>query len=395
MGRKHWPTAYIMDSDPQALSIIRDLGRHGVPVITLTYKPHSPGRFSRYADTQVLPRIDEHPQVWLDRLLQEGKRQERKAVLIPGTDRFVEFVSAHRNELDLYYAIPLPQPTELAQLLDKRTQYRLAGEAGLSLPRTVYPQQETDLGQVQQEGWGFPCVLKPFKSHLWVRSYGDGSKLCIARSFEELVSAYRDASRRGIDVMVQERIPGGPDLLYSAYFYADAKSRLLAVGVGRKLRQYPMDSGNGTLRISVREPRACELAAQFVRHTGFHGIGNVEFRLDPRDGEFKLMELNTRPALGMEVVIAAGLYVPYIAYRDLIGQPVPATDAYRDGVKWLYFETDVQAFKTLRKQGKLSLIGWLRSIWDSRCFAYFAWDDLRPWLVAMRVLAWKIRRGLL
>ena len=37
MSQNAWPTAYVMDSDPQALSVVRDLGRHGVPVVILTY----------------------------------------------------------------------------------------------------------------------------------------------------------------------------------------------------------------------------------------------------------------------------------------------------------------------------------------------------------------------
>ncbi len=390
-----WPVAYVMDSDPQALSVVRDLGRHGIPVVTLTSKPHSPGRFSRYATAQVLPRIDEHPQSWLEHLLREGKRQSQRSVLFPCTDRFVEFVATHRQQLETWYAIPLPSNDILATILDKRRQYRLAEQVGIPLPRTVYPESEDDVADLRNGRWSYPCVLKPATPHQWIQAYRDGSKLLMAHSPEELVDGYRNARQRGLQVLIQECIPGGDELIYSLYCYANANGELLGSGVGRKLRQFPVGVGNGTLRESVLEPRVVELGRDFIHAIGFHGIGNVEFRRDPRDGEFKLMELNTRTALGEEVLIAGGLHLPYLAYRDLIGQPLPPQDQYRVGLKWWYCEMDLRAFKEYRRRGELTLWRWLRSLIGVKAFAHFAWDDVRPFVVAMRTMVWKWRRGLL
>lgn len=393
MTAPHLPRAYVLDSDPQALSVVRNLGRHGVPVTVLTYKPHSPGAHSRFAETHVLPRIDEHEQLWLSHLVHEGRRSPHDSVLIPCTDRFVEFVSRNRGLLSPFYRIPLPSGSILERIMDKRTQYQLAKGAGVPIPTTLFPKTDVELERLCRTGWPFPCIMKPVKPHRWIRSYQNGYKLLIARSYEELLSGFRDARARGLDVIVQERIPGDESTLYSLYFYSNAKGELLGAGVGRKLRQFPPGMGNGTLRETVDEPRVIELGRRVVRACAFHGSGNVEFRKDARDGEFKLMELNTRTALGEEVVIAGGLSLPYAAYCDLIGRPLPIALGCRAGVKWWYLETDFRAFKEYRRQGVLSLWGWIRSILGARSFAHFAWDDLTPFLVAMRTFVWKLRTG--
>ncbi len=382
-----------MDSDPQALSVVRDLGRHGVPVTVLTYNPHSPGAHSRFATTHALPRIDENEQLWLSHLVHEGRRSPSDSVLIPCTDRFVEFVSRNRGLLSPFFRIPLPSASILERIMDKRTQYQLARGAGVPIPATLYPRTESDLERLCREGWEFPCIMKPSKPHLWVRSYQNGYKLLIARSYDELLAGFRDASARGLDVIVQERIPGDESTLYSVYFYANTRGELLGAGVGRKLRQFPPGMGNGTLRESVDEPRVIELGRRMIQAFGFHGIGNVEFRKDPRDGEFKLMEMNTRTGLGEGVVIDGGLHLPRLAYQDLIGRPLLVQFGCRAGVKWWYLETDFRAFKAYRRRGELSLWGWVRSLLGVRSFAHFAWDDLTPFIVAMRTFLWKVRTG--
>ena len=394
MNRHAWPTAYVMDSDPQALSVARDLGRHGVEVVILTYKPHAPGRYSRYATSHVLPRIDEHQELWLEHLLQEARRQRGRSVLIPSTDRFVEFVARYREQLDPHFYIPLPSRAVLENILDKRKQYHLAAEVGIPLPRTLSPTCEADVERLNGQ-WTYPCILKPVVPHRWIRAYQNGYKLLIAKSHDELLKGYQDARQRGLDVLIQEQIPGKEENLYSLYFYANASGQVLGAGVGRKLRQFPPGLGNGTLRETVDEPRVVELGTRFIRSVGFHGIGNVEFRRDPRDGAFKLMELNTRTALGEEAVIVGGVHLPYLAYRDLIGQPLPAQQRCQSGIKWWYFETDVRAFKAYRKRKELTVFQWLRSVWGCRAFAYFAWDDLRPFVVAMRTFLWKWKEGMI
>jgi hypothetical protein len=50
----------------------------------------------------------------------------------------------------------------------------------------------------------------------------------------------------------------------------------------RKLRQYPVDFGVGTLMESVAEPELAALGLRFFNAMGWRGPGSIEFKRDGR-----------------------------------------------------------------------------------------------------------------
>ena len=61
---------------------------------------------------------------------------------------------------------------------------------------------------------------------------------------------------------------------------------------------------------------------RLLKALGFHGISQVEFKRDPRDGRYKLMEVNPRLWQWHGLAAACGVDLPLIAYRDLTGEQV-------------------------------------------------------------------------
>ena len=63
-------------------------------------------------------------------------------------------------------------------------------------------------------------------------------------------------------------------------------------------------------------------------------MSQVEFKRDPRDGRFKLMEMNPRLWLWHGLAAALGVDFARIAYFDLLGRPpAPATTEGKRG-RW-------------------------------------------------------------
>ena len=59
---------------------------------------------------------------------------------------------------------------------------------------------------------------------------------------------------------------------------------------------------------------------------GYHGLSQVEFKRDPRDGRFKLMEINPRLFQWHGLAAACGVDLPRLAYQDLLGlESAPAS----------------------------------------------------------------------
>ena len=134
--------------------------------------------------------------------------------------------------------------------------------------------------------------------------------------------------------MVQELVPGGDDALYSVGSYLARDGQPLGVFCGRKLRQTP--PGIGTCRVgeAVWVQEIVDGARRLLRSFGYHGLSQVEFKRDARDGRFKLMEINPRLWQWHGLAVACGVDLPRIAYADLTGRERPESTLQRDGKRW-------------------------------------------------------------
>ena len=57
-----------------------------------------------------------------------------------------------------------------------------------------------------------------------------------------------------------------------------------AAFTSRKLGQVPADFGDGLIVQAIREPELIPLAVRAVRHFGYHGMADIEFKWDARAG---------------------------------------------------------------------------------------------------------------
>jgi predicted ATP-grasp superfamily ATP-dependent carboligase len=122
----------------------------------------------------------------------------------------------------------------------------------------------------------------------------------------------------------------------------------------------------------------------------YRGLASIEFKFNASDGKFYLIELNPRTVSGNELGIRAGVDLAWIAYCDMAGvvrdaTPVPGAQL---GVKYVHEEWDVQSFAELHKRGELTFAEWIRSLWGTRAWGLFAWDDPLPLLVGLWRFVW-------
>ena len=114
---------------------------------------------------------------------------------------------------------------------------------------------------------------------------------------------------------------------------------------GRKLVQMPR--GFGTCRVGEARWRddVVEQALALLDALGYHGIAQTEFRLDPRDGRFKLMEVNPRLWQWHGLARACGVDLPRIAYLDVLGRPQRPVRSgpQHDGRRWVVAAAHLRA----------------------------------------------------
>jgi predicted ATP-grasp superfamily ATP-dependent carboligase len=200
---------------------------------------------------------------------------------------------------------------------------------GLDVPATRHPRSAAAARGAAEE-LGFPVLVKPSDPVGFKRRFQRQAFRC--ESAAEVEDAYARAEE--FEPMVQELVPGGDDALYTVGSYLARDGRRLGIFCGRKLRQTP--PGIGTCRVgeAVWVEEAVDAAMRLLRAFGFHGLSQVEFKRDPRDGRFRLMEINPRLWQWHGLATACGVDLPRIAYADLVGEPVPAASMNGAGKRW-------------------------------------------------------------
>ncbi len=371
-------TAYVLGLCPNGLGVVRSLGRKGIPVIGLDYHYPMPGFFSRYCVPYPCPNPFRSPEELCGFLMGLTVNNPGKGVLFPTSDEFVLFVSRHREKLSERFLFALPDGDVVESLLNKRWQYAKAEETSTPYPSTRCPTSMDEVERLKHE-IVYPVIIKPCYTHLW-KEKSFGVKGYLVHDPRELVATFERIFPTGVEVIIQSVIPGDVTDLFEVCCYMNSTHEPLCVFIKRKMRQYPLDMGLGSLMKSVRDEHLARTAVHMFRGIGYRGIGEIEFKRDPRDGVFKMIEINSRVTLQNSLADYCGVNLPLIQYLDLLGQKVDVPAGYREDASWVWAEIDYEGFRELRRRGDITVAGWLGSVLASDCHAVFAWDDLGPTL---------------
>jgi predicted ATP-grasp superfamily ATP-dependent carboligase len=107
----------------------------------------------------------------------------------------------------------------------------------------------------------------------------------------------------------------------------------------------------------------------------------MDFKRDPRDGCWYLLEINARFNLWHYLGAHNGVNLMRAAYDFLIDGAQWEAQEHATRRRWLSLGLDFSAYRRLASEGKLSLGAWLVSIVFSRnVYNVFAWSDPGPWL---------------
>jgi D-aspartate ligase len=274
----------------------------------------------------------------------------------------------------------------LDELLDKRTQMAAAEAAGVATPWTRWGTAVELLAQAGD--CPYPAIVKPAFSHLGVKALGAKALRCA--DAEELRAIL--GRIEGIEVLLQEYVPGGDDELYTAGVFVCADGHLAFTG--RKLKQHPPGLGIARLAETVDRPELVPGSVALLRELGYGGVSQVEYKRDHRDGSYRLMEANFRPWTWIGLATACGTNLPLAAHRWALGEvawPTITAEAAAGGARarrttarprrWVWLVPEVRyALRDLRRGVTPRLEQW-RGI---RAEAFFSRADPAPFLQLLK-----------
>jgi predicted ATP-grasp superfamily ATP-dependent carboligase len=274
---------------------------------------------------------------------------------------------------------------------DKRNTYQLARELDIPTPFTYYPESMDQLAEL--DGYAPPFVIKPaIKEHF---IYATKAKAWCANSHAELrILFQKAASLVGTgEVMVQELIPGGglQQFAYCAFF---RNGEAIGKIVTRRRRQHPLQFGRASTYVETIDiPVLEEMSERFLRAINYYGLVELEYKLDPRDSCYKLLDVNARTWGYHSLGPRAGVDFSYMLYADQIGLRVERCKG-QPGVGWVRMTTDVPAAVMAFLGGELDLKGYAHSLRNCHVEAVFSLEDPMPGLVELLLVPYlAFKRG--
>jgi predicted ATP-grasp superfamily ATP-dependent carboligase len=177
--------------------------------------------------------------------------------------------------------------------------------------------------------------------------------------------------------MLQELIPGDElcGAVYNSYFW---NGEPLVEFTSRKIRNSPPETGSPSVVVSEWIPEVAELGRRLLWAAKFSGYSCTEFKLDPRDGEYKLMEVNARHNLSSLLATRCGLNFPWTQYEHLVEGREPVQLDYEQGIYWIDITRDMQNLRHYLRRPGYSVGHFLEPYRRSHIFAVLDRHDLRP-----------------
>jgi len=378
----------------QALGIIRSLGRHHIPVYLLHDKNLCIGKFSRYTKRFIRAPSPSNELEFVNFLIRltKNEQQVKGWILMPTNDTAVYTLSRHKETLEEYYKVPTPSWNIVKFAYNKRLTYSIAEKNNVPVPKTFYPENPNTLHEILSS-ITFPVIIKGIVGRYFYQK--TGIKAFKVNSEEELIEKYTNLLSvvKPSEIMIQEVIHGSSsNHVYS--FCSFFKNReLVAFWIGQKIREHPKDLGTATFAESIYIPEIKELGTRILKAMNYYGISEIEFKKDPRDGNFKLIEMNARTWLWHSLAIRCGVDFPYLLYRDMMEESVTPVTSFRENVKWIHIYTDIGIMIREVLKKNLKIRDYLSSLKGEKEFAVLSLDDPLPFIVETLILPylWKNR----
>lgn len=316
---------------PIGLTIVRDLGRHGIEVHGIARSPEGLGLASRYLDSGLIRAKDEEGVI--EQLATLGARLGG-ACLFAISEGDIALLNRHRPRLH-HYKILFADQERMDSVLNKDRTYAAAARVGIRTPRTEQVASMAD-AQAVSASLRFPVVLKWANPLLVGRAlHGAGlevEKTVYCDTPEQLLTYLQRFEPVGLYPLIQEYCAG-----YGLGQFILMKSGQVHYTFQHKrLHEWPPEGGFSSMCESVPREQHADLMAKSIallRELEWEGVAMVEYRHDPASGESALMEINGRFWGSLPLAYHAGANFPTLCYKVLGLDQEVAETPYRSGMR--------------------------------------------------------------
>lgn len=323
---------------PIGLTVVRELGRHGVPVIGIGGTRDAVGRSSRYTKRFIVRPSGQTLRQWLPELIRESGAG---ALLSVSEDDLLAL--ADLPPVIDGCKILTPRRTQLETVLNKTQTLKIARGLGISVPDSWQPSADEDFAE-RVRRLAYPVVVKwsdpPRVQPVLKQANVAFVKAEYAHTPAQLLDVLSRYATLGVYPIVQSWCAGvgiGQMLLM-----VDGKAKRCFQH--RRIHEWPISGGVSTLcaSIPIARHRAQMTRSEALLATiGWQGPAMVEYRYDAVRDTYWLMEINGRFWGSLPLASHCGVEFAWEQYRfGVLGAEQPErTDMRMRRARYMIPET--------------------------------------------------------
>ena len=330
------PTILVTGADQhQGLAIIRGLGRAGARVIACGPKPTSVGLYSRYTAERCVytSPFDDKERFTSDIL--NILRRTKPDLVMPGVETTLVVLDEHRREIETFAPLAAPPSEVLQRAVDKVMTLELAQRLGVPTPATILGGSTNEI-LAKAARLRFPVAMKPRGNARYApTAHRLDFKVRYARDLRELAEVLAPLPLQSDCLLVQECVRGMGVCVSGIFDHGEPVTMFPYA----RLREVPLSGGVSVLRQSIElDDRLKVYVTRMLGELGWHGVAMVEFKFDPTEDRFVLMEINPRFQASTALSLDIGINLPHLVACLYLGQHVQRSSGYRVGVRerWLH-----------------------------------------------------------
>ena len=336
------PPCIVLGLETQiGLSIVRELGRAGVPVIGIAQEPDAIGLKSRYLARGLVTQKPRSAEL-ISEIHALGE-ELGECCLITVSEANLIWLASHRGEFGKVKPI-LPPQEALKVVLDKQQTLKLAQSIGVAVPETAEPTSMLEVEQVAGR-FRFPAVLKwkdPNAAMPYLRLYGiQLVKAEYAYSSEELLAIARRYEPAGKWPLIQEYCPG---VGLGQFFYMH-EGKAIRRFQDVRIAEWPPEGGFSSVcdAVPLTEHKTLqEESIALLQAIGWQGVAMVEYRFDPTTGRGVLMEINGRYWGSYPLAMQAGANFSLLSYSLESHLGMPSMPKLRENLRCRMVVTELK-----------------------------------------------------
>lgn len=260
-------------------------------------------------DFQYVDRLDE-ADFFVQALIEVAMQfKHKKLILLVCDCYYAELIIMNKKTLQHYFILPYIDEDVMKRVQTKEEFYKQCDLYNLKYPKTIVLTKEHRV--TSELPFDYPIIIKPSNFVEYSRcSFPEKKKVFLVKNEEEkqhiIKSIYRSSYKDAL--ILQEFIPGDDSYIRVLDVYVGKDKKVKLMCLGNKLLEDPSPQNIGiSLAIMTDfDKQLMDNLRYFLEDISYSGFANFDMKLDDRDGQFKIFEMNLRSGASSYYVTASG-----------------------------------------------------------------------------------------